>query len=65
MPNHLNENGFPLETQPFPQVTLLLQKLAPLSEHGIYIWAQILCRGPDGRPSFLKDREMQWTNPSP
>jgi hypothetical protein len=59
---HLDENGCPLEVQPFPQATLLLRKLAPLWEHGIHNWSQILCRGQDGRPYFMEERELQWAN---
>ncbi len=33
---HLDEDGCPLEVQPFPQATLLLRKLAPLWEHWIH-----------------------------
>ena len=54
----------PLEVQPFPQAAHLFRKLAPLWEHGIHNWSQILCRGPDGRPYFLEERELQWANPS-
>jgi hypothetical protein len=58
-PIHLDEGGCPMQTQPFPQATLLLRKLAPLWEYGIHNWAQIWCRGPADRPSFLKDKELQ------
>ena len=60
----LDEDGCPLEIQPFPQGTFLLRKLAPLWEHGINIWSQILCRSPNGRPYFLEERELRWANPS-
>ena len=60
----LDEDGCPMESQPLPQATLLLRRLVPLWEHGIHNWAQILCRGPDGRPYFLKERELKWANPS-
>ena len=60
---HLDEDGCPLEVQPFPQATFLLQKLAPLWEHGIHKWSQILCRGRNGRPYFLEERELRWANP--
>ena len=61
---HLDEDGRPLEVQPFPHATLLLRKLAPLWEHGIHTWSQIICRGPDGRPYFMEERELKWANPS-
>ena len=61
---HLDEDGCPLEVQPFTLATFLLRKLAPLWEHGIHKWSQILCRGPDGRPYFMEERELQWANPS-
>ncbi len=44
--------------------TFILHKLAPLWGHGIHGWAQILGRGPDGRPYFIDDREIQWANPT-
>jgi len=53
-----------MEVQSFPQATFLLRKLAPLWEHGIHYWSQILCRGLDGRPCFLEERELQWANPA-
>ncbi len=55
----LDENGCPLEVQPFPHVTLLLRKLTPLWEHGFHNWSQVLCRGPDGHPYFMDERELQ------
>jgi hypothetical protein len=54
-----DEDGCPAEEQPFPQKTIILQKLVPLRDHSIHAWAQILGRGPDGRPYFLDDRELQ------
>jgi hypothetical protein len=51
-----------LDTQLFPQHTLLLQKLAPLWENGFHNWAQIIGRAPDGRPYFLEDKELTWAN---
>ena len=63
IPIHLDEDGCPLEVQPFPRATQLL-KSAPLWEHEIHTWSQILCRGPNGRPYFLEGRELQWANPS-
>jgi len=63
IPIHLYEDGCPLEVQPFPHATHLLRKLALLWEHGIHNWSQILCRGPDGRPYFLEERELLWANP--
>jgi len=64
IPVHLDENGCPLEVQPIPQAMILLRKLAPLYEHGIHSWSQIICRGPDDRPYFMEERELQWANPS-
>jgi hypothetical protein len=64
IPVHLDEDGCPLEVQPFPQAAFLLRKLASLWEHGIHNWSQIVCRGPNGRPYFMEDREMQWAKPS-
>ena len=64
IPIHLDEDGCPMEVQPFPQATHLLQKLTPLWEHGIHNWSQIGCRGPDGRLYILEERELQWANPS-
>jgi hypothetical protein len=61
---HLDKDGCPLEVRPFPQATLLFRKLAPLREHVIHNWSQIICRGPDGRPYFMEERELQWANPS-
>jgi len=64
IPIHLDEDGCSLEVQPFPQATHLLLKLAPLWELGIYNLSQILCHGPNGRPYFLEERELQWAKPS-
>jgi hypothetical protein len=50
--------------QSFPQATRLLGELAPLWEYEIHNWSQILCRGSNGHPYFLKERELQWANPS-
>ena len=36
----------------------------PLWEHGFHNWSQIMYRGPNGRPYFMEERELQWTNPS-
>ncbi len=63
-PVHLDEDGCPLEIQPYLLATLLLRKLTTLWEQGIHNWAQIMCRGPDGRPYFLEERELQWANSS-
>ena len=63
IPIHMDDDGCPPDTHPFLQATLLLQNLAPLWVHGDHTWAQILCRGPDGRPYFLEERELQWANP--
>ena len=60
----MDDDGCPTEDQPFPQATKILHKLAPLWEHSIHEWAHILGRGPDGRPYFLDDRELQWANPT-
>ncbi len=62
--DHVDEDGCPLEAQPFLQSTRLLRQLAPLWEHGFHNWSQIICRGPDGRPCFMDERELQWANPS-
>ncbi len=64
IPVHLDADGCTLEVQLFPRATLLLIKLAPLWEHGIHNWSQIICRGQDGRPYFMEGRELQWANPS-
>ncbi len=64
IPVHLDEEGCPLNIQPFPQRTLLLRQLAPLWEHGFHNWPQVICRGPDGRPYFMEERELQWANPT-
>jgi len=64
IPVHLDEDGCPLEIQPFPQSTILLRKLAPLWEHGFHKWSQIICRGPNGRPYFMEERELHRANPS-
>jgi hypothetical protein len=64
IPITTDEDGCPREDQPFPQATTILYKLAPLWEHSIHEWAQILGRGPDGRPYFLDDRELRWANPT-
>ena len=53
-----------METQKIPQATLLLRKLALLWEGEVHNWAQILCRGPDGHPYVIEERELQWANPS-
>ena len=53
-----------MEVQPFPRTTFLLRKLAPLWEHGIHNCSRILCRGPNGRPYFLEELELQWANPA-
>ena len=62
IPTITDEDGCPAEEQPFPTIINILQKLVPLWEHSIHTWAQILGRGPDGRPYFLDDRELQWAN---
>jgi len=64
IPIPLDEDGCPLSAHPFPQGTCLLRRLAPLWEHGIHNWSRILRRGPDGRPYFLEERQLQWANPS-
>ena len=53
-----------MDTQQFPQLTLILQTLVPLRENGFHNWAQILGRAQDGCPYFLKDRELIWAYPS-
>jgi hypothetical protein len=42
----------------------MFQRLVPLWEHSVHDWAKILGRGPDDRPYFLDDRELQWANPN-
>jgi hypothetical protein len=64
IPVTMDEDGCPTETQPFPPTIKILQRLVPLWENAIHTWAQILGRGPDGRPYFLDDREIQWANPT-
>ena len=59
-----DEDGFPAEEQLFPSTTKILQKLVPLWAYSIHEWTQILGRGPDGRPYFLDNRELQWANPT-
>ena len=39
IPIHLDEDGCPLEAQPFPQSIILLRQLAPLWEPGFYKWS--------------------------
>jgi len=64
IPVHLDEDGCPVDIQSFPQRTLLLRQLSPLWEHGFHIWSQVICRGRDGRPYFMEERELQWANPT-
>ena len=64
IPITMDEDGCPTKEQPYPQPIKILQKLVPLWEHSIHDWAKILGRGPDGRPYFLDDRELQWANPT-
>jgi hypothetical protein len=64
IPIHLDEDGCPLKTQPFPAATHILKKLVPLWDNGFHEWSQILGRDPNGRPYFLDARELQWANPS-
>ena len=64
MPIITNEDGCPAEEQPFPPTTKIRQNPAPLWEHSIHDWTQIIGRGPDGRPYFLDDKELQWANPN-
>jgi len=64
IPVPLDEDGCPLEVQPLPHTMLLVQKLAPLWEHGFHNWSYVMCRGPDDRPYFMEERELQWANPS-
>jgi len=59
IPIHLDEDGCPLEVQPFSLATFLFRKLTPLWEHEIHIWSQILCHGPDGIPYFMEEKELQ------
>jgi len=60
----VDEDSCPLGTQQSPQPTLLLQKLAPLWEHGFHKWVQIPGRAPNGRPYFLDDKELIKANPT-
>jgi hypothetical protein len=60
----MDKDGCPMKDQPFPQSTKILHKLVPLWEHSIYEWGQLLGRGPNGRPYFLDDRELQWASPT-
>ncbi len=53
-----------MENQPFPPAMLLLQKLPPLSEHGLHTWSRILGRALDGRPYFIDERELQRAIPT-
>jgi len=64
VPAHLDGDGCLLEVQLFPLSTLLLRKLAPLWEHWFHNWSQIICRGPNGRPYSMEERELHWANPS-
>ncbi len=60
----MDEDGCPTKDQPFPQSTKILHKLVPLWEHSIHKWGQLLGRGPDGRPYFFDDKELQRANPT-
>ena len=64
IPIIMDEDGCPNENQPFPPVINILRRLVPLWEQEVLTWAQILGRGPNGRPYFLDDREIQWANPT-
>jgi hypothetical protein len=64
IPVQLDEDDCPLQTQPFPEATLILKKLTPLWDHGINDWSQLLGPAPNGRPYFLDERELEWANPS-
>jgi hypothetical protein len=64
IPIIMNEDGCPNENQPFSPVINILRRLVPLWEQAVLTWAQILGSGPDGRPYFLDDREIQWANPT-
>ncbi len=59
IPIDLDDEGCPCENQSFPQATHLLGKLGPLWEYEIHNWSQVLCRGPNGNPYFLDDRDLQ------
>ena len=54
----------PRRNNPSPQKLKSYKKLVPLWKHSIHAWTQILGRGPDGRPYFLDDKELQWANPT-
>jgi hypothetical protein len=58
IPIIMDEDGCPAKKQPFPPVINVLQRLVPLWEHAVHTWAQILGRGPNGRPYLLDDREI-------
>ncbi len=52
----MDEDGCPDDTQPFPSVINILRRLVSLWGQEVLTWAQILGRGPDGRPYFLDDQ---------
>ncbi len=60
----MDDDGCPMDEQPFPLPIKILHRLAPLWEHNIDDWEQILGRGPNGRPYFLDDKKLQRANPS-
>ncbi len=64
IPIKMDEDGCPTKDQPFSQPTKTHHKLVPVWEHSIHDWGQLLGRGPNGRPYFLDDRELQWANPT-
>ena len=63
IPIQMDEDGCPMNQQPFPPYMFLLQKLAPLWEHRVHTWTQILGRAPYGRSYFFDERNLQWANP--
>ena len=65
IPVIMDEDGCLEEDQPSPPPRIkILQRLVPLWEHSVLDKAQILGLGPNGRPYFLDDRELQWANPA-
>jgi len=60
----MDADGCLEEEQPFPPINKILQRLAPLWEHSVHDWAQMVGRGPDGRLYFLDDKELKWANPT-
>ncbi len=55
IPIQLDEEGFPVKTQPFLEATFIQTKLTPLWDHGVTEWSQVLGRDPNGRPSSTNE----------